>query len=106
MTELSKEDLIHNKVGYMEELEILAEECTELAHAALKASRYLRGTNPTPLDWDEIRAALREEWADVYLCTNVINRNERDRRIHFDEEMYQYKLDRWLTRLGDISEDE
>lgn len=105
MLEPSKEDLVHDKVGYMEELEILAEECTELAHAALKASRFLRGTNPTPLSWAEIQESLREEWADVYLCTNIINRNERDRWINFDEETYQYKLDRWLTRLEDVSED-
>jgi len=50
-------------------LENLAEECAELAHAALKEARRLRGENPTPATAEECRTALAEEAADV---TNMI----------------------------------
>lgn len=46
-------------------LENLAEECAELAHAALKEARRLRGENPTPATAEECQKALVEEGADV-----------------------------------------
>jgi len=53
-------------------LEQLAEECAELAQAALKLSRAMRGENPTPVGSDEARYALVEEMADVQLCIDMM----------------------------------
>ena len=53
-------------------LEQLAEECSELAQAALKLARKERGENPTPKTLDECFKALIEEMADVKLCILVV----------------------------------
>lgn len=53
-------------------LEQLAEECSELAQAALKLARLERGENPTPKTFIECLNALIEEMADVKLCISVI----------------------------------
>ena len=45
----------------------LAEECTELAQAALKLRRVFDQTNPTPKKEDEAAEDLYEEVADVLL---------------------------------------
>ena len=49
----------------------LAEECTELGHAALKLIRAQRGETPVPLD--EAKTALIDEAADVRVMLNVLN---------------------------------
>lgn len=49
----------------------LAEECSELAHAALKLRRaLLEGANPTPIPPEVAEAHLLEELADVLLTAN------------------------------------
>ena len=53
-------------------LEQLAEECSELAQAALKLARVERGENPTPKTFIECLNALIEEMADVKMCISVI----------------------------------
>lgn len=60
--------MFFEKIGWPAALELLAEECTELAHAALKMSRLDRGENPTPMTYSEINDQLEEEAVDVYLC--------------------------------------
>lgn len=60
-------------------LEQLAEECSELAQAALKLARKERGENPTPKTKEECVKALLEELGDVNLCMSVI---EANRGIH------------------------
>lgn len=54
-------------IGEPATLELLAEECTELAHACLKLARVTRDENPTPKTKDECRKRVTEEIADVYL---------------------------------------
>lgn len=49
-------------------LESLAEECTELAKAALKMARLIRGENPTPITMEEAGANLQEEFTDAISC--------------------------------------
>ena len=44
----------------------LAEECSELAQAALKLRRAYDQTNPTPVDPDDAYEKLCEEVADVF----------------------------------------
>ena len=59
---------IVERIGVPAFLEQLAEECSELAQAALKAARKYRGENPTPKTIDECYDSLQEEIADVMLC--------------------------------------
>ena len=60
--------MLVEKIGEPAALELLAEECTELAHAALKLARAERGENPTPKPLKECYAAVLEEWADVVIA--------------------------------------
>lgn len=48
--------------------ESLAEECAELAKAALKAARVIRGENPTPVSFTEAEQQVLEEFTDVISC--------------------------------------
>lgn len=76
-------------------LEQLAEECTELAQAALKLARLERGENPTPKTEEECVKNLLEELADVNLCIWVIETSRGlDLRRHSN-----WKLERWTKRI-------
>ena len=76
----------------------LAEECSELAQAALKLRRAMDKTNPTPISREDARAKLIEEIADVFNCIDFIVKIER-----LDvSEMFQIvkdKRERWDKRL-------
>lgn len=63
---------IKDRIGEAAVLEQLAEECTELAQAALKMARIERGENPTPVTMKKAKENLEEEIADVYVCLNVL----------------------------------
>lgn len=79
-------------------LENLAEECVELAHAALKEARRLRGENPTPATAEECQKALVEESADVLNMLDIATRLE----IIDGKEMALYmaqKMVRFIERL-------
>lgn len=56
-------------------LEQLAEECSELAQAALKLARLERGENPTPKTEEECVVNLLEELGYVNLCMSVVEAN-------------------------------
>ena len=76
----------------------LAEEATELAHAALKLRRAYTGTNPTPVSTQEAYENLLEEVADIEVCLAVLDYvgdydTEIVRKIATD------KLHRWAERL-------
>ena len=77
-------------------LEQLAEEAAELAHAALKLSRILRGESPTPVSEAEARETLVREIADVMVCVDALTdtRMLRDIGTKCTE-----KKDRWERRL-------
>lgn len=87
---------IRAKIPVCEMLAGLAEECSELAQAALKLRRCYDGTNPTPADPDKQYECLLEEIGDVelYLDQLMINRGV----IADYKEM---KLERWQKRLED-----
>ena len=76
-------------------LAMLAEECAELAQAALKLRRVIDGTNPTPVSYHLAMKRLHEEVADVNLCIDQIHCLDDDKL----EEIRKTKLARWLTRL-------
>lgn len=76
-------------------LEQLAEECSELAQAALKLARLERGENPTPKTFIECLNALIEELADVELCISVIETSRALDVSLFSAE----KEKRWAQRI-------
>lgn len=76
-------------------LDQLAEEATELAHAALKASRIMRGENPTPVNILDAERKLVEEWTDLCLVADVMG-------LNLDEDIYDGKLNRWQSRLSEV----
>lgn len=80
---------IMEEIGEAAVLEQLAEECTELAKAALKLARILREENPTPVTREEARAALTEEKEDVINCIYV----------HGNVGLNYKKLERWENRI-------
>ena len=49
----------------------LAEECAELAQAALKLRRSRAADNPTPVSETEALDGITEELADVYCCIDL-----------------------------------
>ena len=76
--------------------EQLAEECVELAHAALKMARYLRNENPTPLTEEQIRDSLAEEASDVNGVAKILD-------IKCEPSATNMKLSRWHDRLAERS---
>lgn len=71
-------------------LEQLAEESTELAHAALKLARIERGENPTPVLKEVAMDHLIEEYTDVVQCAEelrlVPNREQiKLKKMRFEE---------------------
>lgn len=73
----------------------LAEECAELAQAALKLRRAYDKTNPTPVGEEDAYDDLMEEIADVELYVDQLSINRQ--RI---EEIKGVKAFRWVKRLG------
>ena len=86
--------VIKERVPVTELLAGLAEECNELAHAALKLRRVLDGGNPTPVTVDDALENLYEEIADVNLYCDMISYPENYvKRIMMDKQV------RWEERL-------
>lgn len=65
-------DDVLDMIGTAAALEQLAEESAELAQAALKMARKLRGENHTPKSRADCIANLQEEIADVELCISIL----------------------------------
>lgn len=80
-------------------LEQTAEEASELAHAASKLARKLRGENPTPKTEQECITALNEEIADVMLCLSVLIESYGITTHEDVESVYMIKQNRLESRL-------
>lgn len=80
----------------------LAEEASELSHAALKMRRVLDGINPTPVGFQEARKNLIEEIADVLLCMEIASIAPQDQLSRIKRD----KKSRWLLRLMDARKKE
>lgn len=76
----------------------LAEECNELAQAALKLRRAIDGTNPTPVTQEDARKKLVEEIADVFNCIDFIAEIEK-LDINETFRIIKDKRERWEKRL-------
>ena len=83
---------ILERVGSPAVYEQLAEECAELAQAAVKMSRYLRGENPPAKGIIELTKDLIEEATDVKICMDILH-------IEADPEIEERKYVRWHQRL-------
>ena len=94
-----KHNYIRNRMTEPALYEALAEEATELAMAALKYARVLRGENPTHLKKDEVKNNLIEEFTDVHCVADVIN-------LTVDPEIKSYKFHRWYERLKEVENGE
>ena len=90
-------DPITDKLSRAAVLEQLAEECAELAKAALKLARIDRNENPTPVTETEAMDNLIEEIADVQLCIVVLGAYTGG--FDTDNPMRE-KYFRWIDRLN------
>ena len=95
-TKVEKFHAVNSALGAAALLEQLAEESTELAHAAMKQARIERGENPTPVSASEAFSNLFEEVADVRLCIRALESviGPMDTKEIEDE-----KLTRWMERI-------
>lgn len=95
-TKADKFHVVNSALGAAALLEQLAEESTELAHAALKQARIERDENPTPVTASEAFSNLFEEVADVRLCIRALESviGPMDTKEIEDE-----KLTRWMERI-------
>lgn len=81
--------------------EQVAEEATELAHAAQKIARYLRGEQPMAKDFDISKAEenFKEEYGDVLLSVDAAMGVCYEDFYIETVKSYNKKLDRWVERL-------
>jgi NTP pyrophosphatase (non-canonical NTP hydrolase) len=86
---------IVDRIGEAAVYDQLAEECCELAQAALKMSRELTGVNPTTKNMDELMANLIEELTDVKVCMECLG-------LYTDDTIEELKLARWHARLDEV----
>ena len=79
-------------------LALLAEESSELSHAALKLRRVYEGTNPTPVRRQAAYEAVLEEIADLSNVLVVLGYDRPTTLLQIQQTMNR-KLERWLQRL-------
>jgi NTP pyrophosphatase (non-canonical NTP hydrolase) len=87
-------NIIKEKMPVPELLAGLAEECSELAQAALKLRRVFDKTNPTPMDEETAKDRFFKEVADVQLYLKMI-----DIPWNYIKEIAVEKGKRWTNRL-------
>lgn len=73
----------------------LAEECTELAKAALKMQRFINGDNPPRMTEKEITDNINEEMADVLVSLAALGFITNDA---FDEALLEKPV-RWAEHI-------
>lgn len=96
----TEERFIKNAVSFCDLMNLLAEECAELAQAALKTRRAMEGTNPTPVTFDEALDHMVEEMQDVRFVTElVIDDMGHDTTESKMDEIRRVKTARWVERL-------
>ena len=84
--------VIDRNVPFEAMYEQLAEEAAELAQAALKVSRTIRGENPTPMTQRQAHENVVEELADLAVVCEVIG-------LEPDKSIMLKKMQRWADRL-------
>lgn len=71
----------------------LAEEAMELAHAAIKMSRTLRGENPSPITTDHAEKMVNEEYGDLMNVIGILG-------LYVNKDLQREKMRRWIERLN------
>lgn len=102
----SEEDIpdLVEYIGTPAMLEQTAEECAELAKAALKMARELRGENATHKNPDDILNNLHEEVADVSTCIyHLINHTDLCPENDI-ERIFNEKAERCRKRLAEVDD--
>ena len=90
--------VIREKIGDAAMYEMLAEECSELAQAALKYARIIRRENPTPVSEDDAHENLIEEFTDVIQCAEELDLRINARQMF--EKQFRF-LDRWESMCSE-----
>ena len=90
---------IREKVSVPDIFDQLAEEAAELAQAANKMARVMRGTNPANIDEKEAMKRIVEEYTDVHVVAKDIL------ELRIDGLQADYKIDRWAKRLKEKDSD-
>lgn len=93
-------NIIKKSIPVTELLAGLAEECTELAQAALKLRRVYDKTNPTPKKEQDAIEDLYEEIADVKLYCSML-----DIPVSYISNIMRCKQMRWESRLNGTKSD-
>jgi len=96
---MTSSEIIMSHVTRGDILAQLAEECSELAQAALKLRRTFEGTSPTPTSKETAEANLREEIADVML-TALYSIGTSEEAIKEIMNIMDAKEIRWAQRLS------
>ena len=91
--------IVKQEMPVVELLAGLAEECSELAQAALKLRRVFDQTNPTPIGESQAKERFYEEVADVQLYLRTI-----DIPWNYIKEIATAKQERWEKRLLEKAE--
>jgi len=95
---VSNAEYIIEHLPITEMLAQLAEECNELAQAALKLRRAVDGTNPTPVSIREASDQLDEEESDVRCCLELLHFYGTEKNLEWMDTVYP-KVERWRKRL-------
>lgn len=93
---------IKNLLPETERLCQLAEEASELTQAALKLRRVMDGTNPTPKTYDEAKANLVEEVADIMCVVDLLLEDNDYIKI---DKIIEAKKKRWIGRIKEARGD-
>ena len=88
-------------VDYVACYEALAEECMELAHAALKIARCLRGDNPVGSSVLNYKNELEEEYTDVISCAIALELKPNADISVWKWGRHKKRLEEALEREGD-----
>lgn len=77
----------------------MAEEATELSHAAQKLARIIRGNSPSPVTLVQAIEKLKSEFADVVTCSICLTEKGFCLDGEDVNEMIKNKICRWAERL-------
>lgn len=95
---METEKIMIDVIGEAAMYEQFAEECVELAHAALKMARLLRGDNPPRnMSHRDCRKKIEEEFTDVFFCVRELD-------LKVDTDVLKEKEERFLKNAKAIRE--
>lgn len=93
--------MLIEKIGTPAMLEQTAEECTELAQACLKLSRYYRCENPTHKSKDEILTNMYEEIADVEICISELLSKFPRTSVDSWKDFKKHQIEKRITNMSE-----